>query len=296
MKNFLKHPKVRRVLLIVQDYLMIAVGALIIAANVPLFLEPNEVVSTGVTGIGMLINFRYPSVPIGLVTLLINIPLLLVGVKWGGGLRFFTRTIFAVLVMTISIDLLSLYLRAPQVDPLLYTFFGGLLDGVGIGLVLRGRGTTGGTDIIARLVTRYRGIPFGQIFIVLNGLILLAALALVGFEKVLYALIVNFISGRVVDFVQEGVGYARAVFIISERYNEVRTAILKDMGRGVTLFEARGGYTQSPRPALYVVVHRSQVTVLKRIIAEIDPRAFIVLSEAHEVLGEGFSPVTASTP
>lgn len=290
MNKLKRNRHVMRVLRELYDYLLIIIGAVIVAANVPLFLEPNHVVSTGVTGIGMLSYYLW-GWPIGLVTLAINVPLLLAGIKWGGGFKFFFRTIFAVVTLTVLIDVFNGWLPPIQSDPLLYTLFGGLLDGVGIGLVLRGRGTTGGTDIVAQLLSRHRGMPFGQVFILVNGVILLAGIIVVGVEPILYALVVSFISGRVVDFVQEGVGYARAVVIISEHYEIVRQAIFEKLGRGATILEARGGYTATSRPALYVVIYRSQVSLLKRIIADVDPRAFVVVTEAHEVLGEGFRPV-----
>ena len=293
MKKLKQHPKFGAFIRGLYDYALIFIGSMILAANVPLFLEPNRVVSTGVTGIGMLAYYLW-GWPIGLVTLLLNIPLLLAGIRWGGGLRFFVRTIFAVVVMTVSIDVLSRYLSPVGGDPLLYTLFGGLLDGIGIGLVLRGRGTTGGTDIAAQLLARHRSMSFGQVLIGINGAILFGAAAVVGVVPVLYALVVNFVSGRVVDFVQEGVGYARSAVIISDRHVAVRQAILEKLGRGVTQLEARGGYTETARPALYVVVYRTQVTQLKNIIAEIDPHAFVVVSEAHEVLGEGFRPATGA--
>ncbi len=290
----MKHPKLparwRRGLRIVFDYFLIVAGALIIAANVSLFLEPNRVVSTGITGLGMLAYYLWEW-PIGLVTLALNMPLLLIGLKWSGGFKFFVRTIFAVVVMTVAIDLLRPLLPPIQGDPLIYTLFGGLLDGVGIGLVLRGRGTTGGTDIVAQVLNRQKGIPFGTVFTTVNGAILLGAAAVVGIVPVLYALIVNFVSGRVVDVVQEGIGYARAALIVSEKDEAIRQAIFDELDRGVTLLQARGGYTAASRPALYVVVSRTQVTLLKHIIAGIDPQAFVVISEAHEVLGEGFQPV-----
>ncbi|MBN1877528.1 MAG: YitT family protein [Anaerolineae bacterium] len=294
MKHLSKRPQFRKMMQGIYDYTLIALGSFIVAANVPLFLEPNQVVSTGVTGIGMLAYYLW-GWPIGLITLIINVPLVLGGIKWGGGIKFFARTIFAVLVMTVSIDVLQGRVPPLQGDPLLYTLFGGLLDGIGIGLVLRGRGTTGGTDIVAQLFNRHRGIAFGQVFMVTNSVILLGAAFVVGVKPVLYALIINFVSGRVVDVVQEGVGYARAVLIMTPRVEEVREAIFRALERGVTLLEARGGYTNAPRPALYVVVSRSQVTILKHLIAEIDPQAFVVVSEAHEVLGEGFRPVKQET-
>ncbi len=272
------------------DYGMITVGAIIVAANVPLFLAPNHVVSTGITGLGMLAHYLW-GWPIGLVTLLLNVPLVASGIKWGGGLKFFVRTIYAVVVLSFSIDVLSRVLPPIQSDPLLYTLFGGVLDGVGIGLVLRGRGTTGGTDIVAQLLNRYMGIPFGQVLIVVNGVILLLATIVVGIEAVLYAMVVAFVSGRLVDVVQEGVNYARAFLIVTNRADAMRDAVFERLGRGVTVFSAHGGYTREPRPALYVVVSRSQVTILQRIIADLDPAAFVVVTEAREVLGEGFRPI-----
>jgi uncharacterized membrane-anchored protein YitT (DUF2179 family) len=295
MTQWLQNDDVKRFLSALYDYGLITVGALIVAANVPLFLQPNHVISSGITGIGMLLNYRW-GLPIGMATLAINLPLLLAGTRWGGGLSvFFVRTVYAVAVLTIGIDLLGQVLPPIPSDPLIYTLFGGLLDGLGIGLVLRGRGTTGGTDIIAQLVDRYTGIPFGMVFVGVNGAILLATTFVVGIEPMLYALVVNFISGRVVDVVQEGISYARACMIVTSKEKEIRRTILEKLDRGVTVIEARGGYTEAPRPALYVVVSRAQVTVLKRMIADIDPRAFVVVTEAHEVLGEGFRPVTETS-
>lgn len=281
----------RRAWRIALDYALLTAGALLVAANVDLFLAPNKVVSSGVTGIGMLLHFRL-GWPIGLVTLILNIPILAAGIKWGGGWRLLVRSIYATAVMTIGIDLLALVLPSVQTDPLIFTLFGGVLDGVGIGLVLRGQGTTGGTDILAQILNRKRGIGFGATFIVVNSAILLAAAGVVGWVPVLYALIVNFISGRAVDTVQEGTGYARAFFIVSEHSEQLQEAILRDLERGVTVMDVRGGYTQAAMPALYVVVSRSQVTRLKRLISDADPAAFVVVSEVHEVLGEGFRPHT----
>ncbi len=280
----------RRLWPFLRDYALITAGALILATNVVVFLAPNHVVSTGVTGLGMLAHYLW-GWPIGLVTLALNLPLFVAGFRWGEGLTFFVRTIYAVILMTLAIDLLASRLSPITGDALIYTLFGGLLDGVGIGLVLRGRGTTGGTDIIAQLLNRHRGIAFGTVFLIANTLTLVLAAFVVGIAPILYALIVNYVSARVVDVVQEGVSYARTVLIVSREHEAIRQAILEQLDRGVTILEARGGYTLQPRPALYVVVGRAQVTVLKRIIAAIDPHAFVVIGEAHEVLGEGFHAV-----
>jgi len=280
-----------KVLRTVQDYAIITTGALIAAAGVDLFLTPNKVVSAGVTGIAMLTHFVWKW-PVGLVTLGLNIPLFLLAIRWGGGFRVLIKTLYATVLMSLGIDLLQPLLPAVQGDPLIYTLFGGLVDGLGIGLVLRAGGTTGGTDILAQLFYRYRRVSFGTVFLVSNTVILLGAIPVVGLVPVLYALIVNYISSRVLDTVQEGLGYARAVTIVSEKPEEVRQAILEQIGRGLTVLQGWGGFSKEPRPVLYVVVSRSQISALKRLIADRDPDAFVVVSEAHEVLGEGFRPVS----
>jgi uncharacterized membrane-anchored protein YitT (DUF2179 family) len=280
----------RRITETVKDYLLITGGALLCALAVDMFLAPNQVVAAGVTGIAQLANYLWKW-PIGTVTLLLNVPLLIAGVKWGGGFKVLWRTIYAVTVMSVAIDALTYAVPAVKGDPLIYTLFGGLLDGIGVGLVLRARGTTGGTDIIAQLLYRYRRIGFGTVFLVSNVAILLLAIPVVGLPKVLYAVLVTYISSRVLDTVQEGLGFARAVFIVTERIEEMRQAVLKQVGRGLTILQGEGGFSKEPKPVLYVVVGRTQISSLKRAIADIDPNAFVVVSEAHEVLGEGFRPV-----
>jgi len=281
----------RRWARIVRDYLLITVGALVVAAGTDMFLIPNRVVSAGVTGLAMIAHYLFGT-PVGLVTLLLNLPLFAAGLRWAGGWSFGLRTAYAVVVMTAGIDLMAG--RVPEItgDAFIYTLFGGLLDGIGIGLVLRGHGTTGGTDIIARLLHRWRRLPYGQVLLVSNTLVLLAAVPVVGLVPVLYALVVNYVSSRVVDVVQQGPSYARAVTIISTRPDQIRAALLKELDRGVTVLEGRGGYTGAPYEVLLCVVARSQLDRLKRIIAQTDPGAFVVITEAHEVLGEGFRPVT----
>jgi len=290
MAVFRRTPQFLRRTRLVEDYLLLTTGALVVAVGVDMFLTPNKVVAAGVTGIAMLANFTW-NWPVGLVTLALNVPLLLAGLKWGGGFRVLFRTIYATVLMTVAIDALKPFVPVVQGDPLIYTIFGGLLDGLGVGLVLKGRGTTGGTDILAQLLYRYRRVSFGSVFLVSNTVILLGAIPVVGLVPVLYALIVNYISTRVLDTVQEGLGYARSVLIVTGKPDEVRQAIMEHVGRGLTVLQGWGGYSREPRPVLYVVVSRTQISALKRLIADMDPLAFVVVSEAHEVLGEGFRPV-----
>jgi len=273
-----------------RDYFLMTVGSVLIAVGVDVFLAPNEVISAGVTGIAMLANFLW-GWPVGIVTLLLNLPLFVAGWRWAGGLRFILRTMYATTVMSLAIDILKPYLSPVVGDPLITTIFGGLLDGIGVGLVLRGRGTTGGTDILAQLLNQFRRVSFGTTFLVSNAIILFAAVGVIDLVRVLYAVLVTYISARTIDAVHEGLGLARAVLVISDRSRDVLAAIQREVGRGVTIFPGRGGYTGAEREVLYAVVSRAQLTHVTRLVAQIDPQAFVVVSDAHEVLGEGFRPL-----
>ncbi len=273
------------------DYLEIVVGSLLVAAGTNLFFVPNKVVSGGVTGIAIIAHYLASS-PVGLVVLALNVPLLAIGWKWAGGIRFFARTAVAVAVMSIAIDLTAPYLHPPTQDRLLVICYGGLLDGFGMGLVFRGRGTTGGTDILARLAHRYLGLGIGQTLLVVNILIFAAAGFIFGAEPVMVALAVAFVSARTLDLVQAGFSASRQAIIISSRPDAVRESIFTNLQRGVTVIEGHGGYTGRPQPILYVVVAAYEVGRLKRRVAEADPDAFVAISSAQEVLGEGFTPAT----
>lgn len=273
-----------------EDYLELTAGSLLVALGVAMFLLPNKVISAGVTGIAMILEILF-KIPTGTANFVLNIPLLIMGIKWGGGFKVLFRTIYAVFVMSIGIDFFTAFVPPVVGEPFVYCLFGGLLDGMGIGLVLRAQGTTGGTDIIAQLLYKYQRISFASTFLFSNTIILLISIPVVGIVPVLYALVVNYISTRVLDTVQEGLGYSRAIFIISEKVEELKKKIFEELGRGLTIFEAVGGFSNKPKPVLYVVVSRSQVSKVKRIIAETDDEAFVVISEANEVLGEGFKPI-----
>lgn len=272
---------------VIADYALIAVGAILVALSADLFAIPNRVVPGGVTGIATMLYYGLGT-PVGLVTLALNVPLFLAGMRWGGGFHFALRTLFATTVMSLAIDLLAPYVPSITADPLLYTLYGGILDGIGIGLVFRARGTTGGTDILARLLHRWTGISLGAWLLVFNVLILGAAGVMFGWEQALYALILSFASSRAVDLVQEGVSYAKSATIVSARSEAICRAIIEQLGRGVTILRGAGGYTDTERPVLLSVVAQSEVSQLKQLIYGIDPLAFVIIGQAQEVLGEGF--------
>lgn len=269
------------------DYALVVSGAVCVALAADLFLIPNQVVAGGVVGVATILHYTVGT-PVGLMTLALNAPLFLVGLRWAGGWRFAVRTGVAVLVMALALDILPPYLPATTTDPLLYTLYGGLLDGLGMGLVFRAGGTTGGTDILARLLQRLTPFNLGGVLLGINVAILGAAALVFGLEPALYALIVAYVSSRVIDLVQEGFSHARAALIISEKPDLIRQQVMVQLGRGVTVLEGEGGYTAVRRQVLYCVVTQSEVSRLKRLVHEADPAAFIVISQAQEVLGEGF--------
>jgi len=280
---------------IVADYLQIVLGSLLVGVGVNLFFVPNQVVSGGVTGIAILMHYAFGT-PVGLVNLLLNIPLLVIGWRWAGGLRFLVRTGVAVAILSATIDLTGPYLTPPTTDRLLVICYGGLLDGLGMGLVFRGRGTTGGTDVLARIAHRFLGLGIGQTLLGLNIAIFAVAALQFGAEAVMVALALAFVSSRVLDTVQAGFSASRQAMIITEDPDGVRDAIFDHLHRGVTLLEARGGFTGRPRPMLYVVVGAHEVGRLKLRVAEVDPEAFVAISSAQEVFGEGFTPTVEGSP
>lgn len=271
------------------DYALLTVGAALLAINIDLFLVPNKIVSGGATGIATILTIQF-GLPTGVIVLLINIPLFVLGIRFGGGRRFAIRTVYATILMSVLTDAFVPWIASipPITQPLLFTLYGGLLDGIGMGLVFRGQGTTGGTDVVAQLLNRLRGVPLGQTILVVNSAILILAVMVFGLEPAMYALILTFVAARVVDVVQGEADYSRTAIIISSQAFAIKSAILAEMERGVTVLNARGGYTEHNLDVLYCVVARNEISIMKRLIQSIDPRAFVVFADASEVLGEGF--------
>jgi uncharacterized membrane-anchored protein YitT (DUF2179 family) len=271
------------------DYAQIVIGSILVALGTNLFLVPNNVVSGGITGVAI-IGHTLLHTPVGIGVFVLNLPLFWLGWRFVGGGRFIVRTVIAVTILSAAIDITAPLLHAPTHDRLLVICYGGLLDGLGVGLVFRGRGTTGGTDVFARLARRYLGMPMGTSLLLINVVIFLAAAKVYGLEPVMVALALAFVSARVVDLVQDGLSTARAALIVTTKPDEVREAVIDRLDRGVTILQGEGGYSGEKRPVLFVVVSASEVVRLKRIMADVDKRAFITIAPAREVLGEGFAP------
>ena len=271
-------------------YAQILLGCLIGAAAYPTFLTPNSIAPGGITGVAMILNHLF-HLPIGTVSLVLNIPLFLIGYRSMGRIFAF-RSLIATVLFSLLIDILPL--RPVSEDPLLGTLFGGVILGIGLGLILRGGATTGGTDMIARMVhRRFPFITVGFFLFALDFLVVTAAGLIMGSSEALYALINIFISSKVIDSVMVGFSGNKACFIMTQAWNPITNRIMEEVGRGVTHLLARGAYSGQERPVVLCVASRQEVTSVKRIVQEEDAQAFMFISDAHEALGEGFTRLDA---
>jgi len=275
-----------------RDTLLILLGSLIQAVAMVLFMIPGKLAAGGVSGIAQIIN-RYTGWPIGVMIILFNLPLFYLGWRFLGGRRFLIRTFLAVMVYAALIDLLALYLPANLTgDSVLNALFGGVLMGTGMGLVFRAKGTTGGTDILARLLGKWRGIPLSESFLLTDTAVVLASGVAFSWTLALYAVVALYTSGLAAELASEGSGVVRAATIITEAPEAVADRIMRDLARGVTMWPGTGMYSGKERRVLYCAISRSEVNPLKEIIFEVDPCAFVVIGQAYEALGEGFKPLS----
>lgn len=267
-------------------YLQIAAGCIIGGAAYPLFLVPNNIAPGGLTGVATILNYL-AGLPVGITSLLLNVPLFIIGYRAMGRIFAF-RSLMATVLFSLAIDLICV--QPVTLDPLLGTLYGGLLLGAGLGLILRGGATTGGTDMMARMLhRRFPSVSVGTVLMGIDFLVVLAAGLLMGISEALYALICIFVSGKVIDAVMVGFTSNKACYIISSRWEQVSDRILREMDRGATLLTAKGAWSREDRPVVLCVVGRAEVTRLKAIVRDEDAQAFMFVTEAHEALGEGFS-------
>ena len=267
-------------------WLQIVIGCVIGAAAYPTFLDPGRIAPGGLTGVAMILKHLW-GWDIGITSLILNIPLFIVGYRAMGKVFAF-RSLVATILFSLLIDLLPL--RAITVDPLLGTLYGGILLGIGLGFILRGGATTGGTDMCARLVHKY--LPFlsvGMFLFRIDCVVVIAAWIFIGSSEALYALICIFVSGKAVDMVMLGLSQNKACFVITDAWERVSQRLLTEMERGVTQLSARGAYTGIERPVVLCVLPPQEVSRLKEIVRQEDEKAFMFVTEAHEALGEGFS-------
>lgn len=276
-----------------RDFSLIVFGTLVQAVALRIFFVPANLASGGVSGISQLIN-HFTGWPIGMMVFFGNIPLFLLGWRFLGGRSFALRTAFAIATYSFFADALLWLPFFPQNgitdDIVLNSLYGAVVAGFGYGLVYRGRGTSGGSDILARILNHYRGVSMTQSYLMTDTVVIVGAGFIFGWKEALYAVITLYVSGLVVDTTMEGGGTVRTALIITSQADAVAAKILQEMERGVTRLSATGAYTGEQRTVLYCVVSRSELQMLKDIVNEADARAFMVVGAAHEALGEGFQP------
>ncbi|MDR3208138.1 MAG: YitT family protein [Oscillospiraceae bacterium] len=270
------------------DYLFITVGSAFMAVAVHFFLDPHNIVPGGVTGIAMMINYLMPQFPIGLTIIVINLPLFVLSWRFAGR-RFLIYTIYGTVASSLLIDAIA-YWGTATVEPLLAAIFGGVPRGAGRGLVFTRGATTGGSDVAARLLKLiFSHMHMGRLMLGVDLVVIAAAWAVFGrIDAALYAVVTLYVSTTAADAILYGLNTARVAYIISDRVDEVVRGIDAALGRGATLLHGEGAYTGDPKKVILCAIKRTQIAILKEIVKEIDPAAFIILSEAHEVLGEGF--------
>ena len=269
----------------------ITVGAILTAIALNMFLIPNKVAAGGVSGMATVLHYLI-GVPVGITMLALNVPLFLASIKVLGA-KFGMRTLYGAAILSVVIDLTAPFTPVLTHDLLLSSLYGGVLSGVGMGLVFRFGGTTAGTDLLAAIINRLTGVSVGQALLAVDFFVIASAgVAFASAELSLYALISLWLTSYIIDLIQEGPSTAKAFFIMSEKSEDVGERIMSELGRGVTFFQSKGGYTGQARDVLFCVVSTSEVVRLKELVSGIDPRAFVIVADTHEVMGEGFTNKT----
>jgi uncharacterized membrane-anchored protein YitT (DUF2179 family) len=272
------------------SYSLIIIGAFTLALSFVLFITPYKIVPGGVYGISIVMHYLLGT-PVGLVALCFDIPLTLLGIKFLGP-RFGMKTVVGFSLTALFTDVLTYFWGfEPLVngDALLSSIFGGVLAGLGLGLIFKAKATSGGSDIIAMIIAKYTRLPLGILMIYVDSAIVLIGLAVFRDWKIpLYSWIVIYITGKVIDVVLEGVSYDKSLFIISDKHEEIRDKIINDLDRGGTYINGNGMYNMAEKRIIFTVVSRRELALLEEYIHGIDPKAFLTVTDATEILGEGF--------
>jgi uncharacterized membrane-anchored protein YitT (DUF2179 family) len=261
-------------------------GVMLTGVATAAFLIPNRIAAGGVSGLATVL-YHTTGIPVGVMMLAINIPLLYATFRIIG-LSFSLRTIVGTILLSVTIDVLGPFIAPVTRDPLLASIYGGVLSGIGIGLAFYFGGSTGGTDLAARLMNHFTHFSIGQSLLIIDMGIIAVAGFFFGAETGLYAILALYLSTKTIDLIQEGQGAGRAAYVVSNHPEEISRRILQELERGVTALQGRGMYTNSERQVLLVIVSRSEIVRLKRLVKEEDSSAFMIITDAREVLGEGF--------
>ena len=267
---------------------IITLGAVIYALAFDWFVAPNQIAMGGVTGLAQIVNALVPVLPVGVLSILVNVPLFLAGWRLLGG-RLLVSSLYAMAVSSLAIDVIAWMHTFPPMDPILATLYGGAGMGVGLGLVFSQGATTGGTDIIGKLLKlKFPWLPIGKLVMIpVMVVVILAAVVFGTVNAALYGLIQMYLLSKVMDMILYGWDTSRVAYILTARWEETVQGLL-DMNRGVTLLQGKGAYTGAEKQVLLVAFRQREIVPIKRMLREIDPKAFFIVCDAHEILGEGF--------
>jgi len=272
------------------DYLGISIGCMLMAFSFNSFFVPSKIAPGGFSGLATVI-YQFTGFPIGISTLILTIPLFVVLIKLLGS-KFGAKSFYGTIFFSLCIDFIVL---TPQLtnDIFLDSIFGGILLGIGIGIIFRFGGTTGGTDLLAAILHHlFKGIPISSWLLLIDSIVVfIAGIAFRDIEVALYSILTIYISMRLIDVIQEGISTTKAFYIISKDSEKIAQTIIRDLSRGVTTLRGKGMYTNEEKDVLLCVVNRSQVFQLKDIVRSIDTNAFVILADVHEVIGEGFKNI-----
>lgn len=281
-----------------RDFLLMSAGLVLTAWALDAFLIPNRIAAGGVSGLATVIYYWAKdtfdvTVPVGTQMLVMNGVLLAVAFYFRG-MRYVAKTLYGAVALSVLVDVMGRFTPALAGDDLLLAaLYGGAISGLGMGLVFKAGGNTGGTDIVAQLLSRRLPFGVGQIMLVIDAAVTVLAFVEFGPKLALYGVVAIFVATSAIDLVLEGVSIEKAIWIISDHTERIGAAINLELGRGATALEATGVYTGEKRGTLMVVLSRNELDDLKAIVAAIDPHAMVIISNVHEAIGEGFKEMGA---
>lgn len=274
-----------------RNIFMIIFGSAVFALGFDLFLDPNGISCGGISGIAMLIVYGTKSqwMTVGILTAIFNLPLFFLGLRHVGK-RFFFGSLLGLAVSSVCFDLFAALIPAPTLDPLVASIFGGVITGAGLGLVFIAEASTGGVDIVARLIKmKLRNLPIGKIILCMDICTAIATgIVYQQFSNTLYSMITLFLSSAALDKVVYGLDVSKVALIISDYDEQIASAICTQLERGVTLLNGEGYYSRSDKTVLLCAVRPKELAQLKELVMTVDPTAFLILQDAHQVLGDGF--------
>ena len=273
----------------VRDYAWIALGSVLYSLSFDWFYVPNQIGFGGLTALGMILNHLSPAIPIGTVVLVLNIPIFILGWKFLGG-HTLVSSLFAMAATSVLVDLIAAIYTFPPMDPMLAAVFGGVSLGASLGMIFSKGATTGGTDLIARLLKLpFAWLPMGKLLLAVDLSMLLAvSIAFRSMESAMYGIISLYISTLVMDGVLYGLDQSKVAYIVTTRPQEIAAEIDRQMDRGATFLHGEGSFSREEKLVLMCAFKQKQIVPLKALVHELDPEAFLIVCDAHEVLGQGF--------